>query len=466
MEEQETQQQEKFIKMTQTPVPRLICGLAAPCILSMLITSFYNMADTYFVSRIGTSATAAVGVVFSLMAVIQALGFTFGHGSGNYISRQLGKHQTEDASIMAATGFFSAVLAGCIITVLGLAFLRPLVRELGATETIEPYAVDYAWYILLGAPFMMGSLVLNNQLRFQGSPASGMIGMCSGGILNIALDPLFIFGFHMGIKGAAAATMVSQAVSFIILFVMCRRGGNIPVYFRNFKPSLARYKEIIRGGVPSLARQGIASVATIFLNRAAGIYGDAAIAAMSIVMRVTNFAGSALIGFGQGFQPVCGFNYGAKLYGRVLSAFWFCVKSSTGFLILIAALGFVFAPQIIGMFRDDPDVIAVGTVVLRLQCITFPTFSWTTMSNMMLQTMGKAVRATILSLSRQGLFFIPAIWILSELMGLRGLELCQSAADIGSLVLAVPMAARVLRDFKRKTERQTETADESKVRCA
>lgn len=452
MEDKEVQQKEKFDKMTKTPIPKLIGGLAAPCILSMLITSFYNMADTYFVSQIGTSATAAVGVVFSLMAIIQALGFTFGHGSGNYISRKLGMHDTEDAEVMAATGFFSAVLAGCVITVLGLLFLKPLVIELGATETIAPYAMDYAGFILWGAPFMMGSLVMNNQLRFQGSPTAGMIGMCSGGILNIALDPLFIFVFQMGIKGAAVATMLSQVVSFVILFLMCRRGGNIPIYLKNFKPSWKRYKEIIRGGVPSLARQGIASVATIILNRAAGVYGDAAIAAMSIVMRVTNFAGSALIGFGQGFQPVCGFNYGAQLYGRVRKAFWFCVKSSTGILVIIAVIGYIFAPNIIRMFRDDPQVIEIGAVVLRFQCVTFPTFAWTTMSNMMFQTMGKAFRATLLSLSRQGLFFIPAVWILSAVMGLRGLEISQSVADLGSLAIAVPMSLHVLFQFKKEEE--------------
>ena len=319
-------QADKFARMTQTPIPRLITTLAVPTIISMMITSVYNMADTFFVGRIGTSATGAVGVVFSLMAVIQAIGFMFGQGSGNYIARSLGGQDFRDASRMSATGFFSALIVGGLITLFGLLFLDPLVRLLGATETILPYARDYARYILLGASYMTASLVLNNQLRFQGSASYAMVGIAAGGILNIALDPLFIFVFGMGIAGAAIATVISQFVSFCILLAGCTRGGNIRIHFRDFTPRWELYREILRGGLPSLWRQGLASVATICLNLAAGPYGDAAIAAMSIVSRVNMFASSALIGFGQGFQPVCGFNYGARLYRRVREGFWFCVR--------------------------------------------------------------------------------------------------------------------------------------------
>ena len=320
--EEDNAQQQKFKKMTETPVEPLICRMAVPTIISMLITSIYNMADTFFVGRIGTSATAAVGIVFSLMAIIQAIGFFFGQGSGNYISRKLGAREVEEASRMAATGFFSALLTGAAVMVLGFCFSESFCRLLGATETIMPYAQDYMRLILIGAPYMTAALVLNNQLRLQGNAFYAMIGLVSGGLLNIALDPLFIFGFGLGISGAALATILSQLVSFFLLLLGCNRvAGNLPIRFRHFSPSLARYRAIVNGGLPSLCRQGLASVATICLNTAAGPFGDAAIAAMSIVTRLTQFAASAVLGFGQGFQPVCGFNYGARRYDRVRRGF-------------------------------------------------------------------------------------------------------------------------------------------------
>ena len=272
--EEDNAQQRKFKKMTETPVEPLICRMAVPTIISMLITSIYNMADTFFVGRIGTSATAAVGIVFSLMAVIQAIGFFFGQGSGNYISRKLGAREVEEASRMAATGFFSALLTGAAVMVLGFCFSEPFCRLLGATETIMPYAQDYMRLILIGAPYMTAALVLNNQLRLQGNAFYAMIGLVSGGLLNIALDPLFIFGFGLGISGAALATILSQLVSFSLLLLGCNRtAGNLPIRFRHFSPSVARYRAIVNGGLPSLCRQGLASVATICLNTAAGPFG-------------------------------------------------------------------------------------------------------------------------------------------------------------------------------------------------
>lgn len=442
-----TDPEEKRIYLTEQPVPRLVLEMAVPSIISMLITSFYNMADTFFVGRIGTSATAAVGVVFPLMSIIQALGFTFGHGSGNYISRTLGKGDVDSARRMATTGFVSALIAGAVFGACCLLCLGGLVNLLGATPTIAPYARDYARFILIGTPFMCASLVLNNQLRFQGSAFYGMIGMGAGAILNIALDPLFIFVLDMGVAGAALATILSQIVSFCLLLRGCTRGGNIAIHLREFKPSWAIYKEIIRGGTPSLFRQGLGSVATICLNYAAGIYGDAAIAGMSIVTRVLMFANSAVIGLGQGFQPVCGFNYGARLYQRVKEGFWFCVKSSTVFLLAVSALGFAFAPQLIALFRDDPEVIACGAAALRFQCVTFFTTGWTVMSNMMLQTIGKTGSATFMAMARQGIFFIPLIYILSHCLGLVGVQMTQSVADCLAFLCAVPLSRRALREM-------------------
>ncbi len=440
---------EKLNRMTQTPVEKLVCSLALPTITIMLISALYNTADTYFVGSLGTSATAAVGVSFSLMNIIQAVGFFFGHGAGNSISRELGAQNFEKASKLASTGFFTSLIVGVLISIVGLLLLNPLALMLGATETILPYAKDYLFYILIGTPWMAASLMLNNLLRFQGSAVYGMIGMVSGAVLNVALDPLFIFVLRMGVGGAALATMISQFVSFLLLLIGCTRKGNISIRFKDFSPKFEFYKEIVRGGSPSLFRQGLASVATICLNHVAGGYGDAAIAAISIVQRVTMIANSALIGFGQGFQPVCGFNYGAKLYERVKRAFWFCVKVSTAVLTVLGAIAFIFAPQIIMIFRrDDPSVVEIGTLALRLQCVTFPLMGWSTMNNMMMQTIGHAFKASLLAVARQGLFFLPFLFILTGGMGLLGLQMTQPAADIATFLLSIPLARSTLRGMK------------------
>ena len=452
-----TNPEEKRKYLTEEKIPTLVLNMAVPSIISMLITSFYNMADTFFVGQIGTTATAAVGVIFPLMSIIQALGFTFGHGSGNYISRKLGQGEVEDAKKMAATGFVSALIAGAIFGLVGLVFLDGLVGILGATPTIAPYARQYAMYILIGTPFMASSLVLNNQLRFQGSAFFGMIGMGVGAVLNIALDPLFIFVLDMGVSGAALATILSQIVSFCLLLRGCTRGGNIAISLKNFSPSWARYKEIARGGTPSLFRQGLGSVATICLNFAAGIYGDAAIAGMSIVTRVLQFANSAIIGLGQGFQPVCGFNYGAKLYGRVRKAFWFTVSLAFCVLLIGSIVGIAFAPQIIAIFRkEDLEVIKIGALSLRLQCIFLPLSAFVVGSNKMLQTIGKPVKASISAAARTGLFFVPAILILPQFFGLLGVQMSQAVADLCSFVLCVPLAGTTLLEMKRLEKERAE----------
>lgn len=440
--------EEKREYMLEEPVKKLVCRLAVPTIMSMLVTSFYNMADTFFVGKIDTQSTAAVGIVFSLMAIIQAVGFLFGHGSGNFISRRLGAGDMEEAEKMSAVGFFSSFLAGMVIMVVCLIFIEPLSYALGSTPTIQPYTVSYLRIILFGTPAMTASLVLNNQMRFQGSAFYAMIGIVSGTVINIGLDPFFIFVCDMGVAGAALATTISQYMSFLFLLLMIRKGGNIRIRFQNFRPSLHFYKEVIRGGIPSLCRQGLASVATICLNHAAGNYGDAAIAGMSIVTRVMMFANSALIGFGQGFQPVCGFNYGAKKYKRVLDAFWFCVRTAFIFLTVVAVVIFAFAPGIIALFRKgDADVITVGTAALRYSIAVFPLSAWIVMCNMMLQSIGKGLKASIVASARQGIFFLPLIAILPHLFGLTGVEICQTVSDVLALTVSIPLGVSVIREM-------------------
>ena len=445
-----TNQKSKFTLMTTAPVPSLIRKLAIPTIISMLITSFYVMADTYFVGQINTQSTAAVGISFSVMAIIQALGFFCGHGSGNYISRRLGAQDYENAEKMAATGFFCAFLVGIAVTVIGLVFLTPISSMLGSTPTIQPYTETYLGIILLGAPFMASSLVLNNQMRFQGNAIYAMFGIGLGAILNIALDPLLIFTFDMGIKGAAIATLASQVCSFLLLLYLDSRGTNIRIRFKHFSPTPALLKEIVYGGSPSLCRQGLASLATILLNVSAGVYGDAAIAGMSIVTRICMFINSFVIGFGQGFQPVCGCNYGAGFYRRVREGFWYCVKTGIVFLTLCSIIGYIYAPEIVTWFRkDDIHVIEIGARALRWQLITLPLGAWVILCNMLLQTIRKPVQAVILSSARQGLFFIPFILILPYFLGLQGVEMCQAAADLCSFLLAIPLTVPILKSFRK-----------------
>ncbi len=443
-------QEQKFEMMTEAPIPGLIGRLAVPTIISMLITSFYNMADTFFVGKIGTSATAAVGVVFPVMAIIQALGFFCGHGSGNSISRHLGSKDVQSARELASTGFFLAFALGILLMVLGLIFLDPLSHLLGSTETIFPYTRDYLRFILLGAPYMTAQLVLNNQLRFQGNAFYAMIGITSGGVLNVILDPIFIFVFDLGISGAAIATILSQFVSFCLLLVGLRVSKCIPIHLRNVRLTALRLREIMGGGLPSLFRQGLGSIATTTLNIAANPYGDAAIAAMSVVSRIMMFANSALIGFGQGFQPVCGFNYGADKYDRVKEAFWFCVKVSTAVLLSLAVLGGFLSGHLIWIFRNDPDVIQIGTTALRFQCVTFALNGWIIMNNMMMQTMGKTVPATILAASRQGLFFIPALLILPQFLGLTGIQCAQAVSDVFTFALTTLLNRKVMRSLNNR----------------
>ena len=436
--------QEKYIEMTTAPVERLIARLAVPTIISMLITTIYNMADTFFIGMISTAASGAVGVSFSIMAIIQALGFFFGQGAGASISQALGSQDTKRANELAATGFFSALICGAGVGVLGMAFMRPLVYFLGATETIYPHCVAYLRLILIGAPWMCASFVLNNLLRFEGNAFRAMVGLTTGGVLNMALDPLFIFVFEMGIAGAALATIVSQAVSFCILLFQIRKYSAISIRFRDFRPGVRMYSAITRAGLPSLLRQGIASVGTICLNTAARPFGDAAISAMAIIGRITMFSNSAMLGFGQGFQPVCGFNYGAKRYDRVKKGYFFLIKTSVIGLLIFAAVEFGFAEQFVGIFRDDPAVIAIGAKALRFQCITLVLNSFIISSNMLLQTTGQVVPASILGVARQA-FLIPCLWIFTGLFDLTGLQMSQPIADALTFLIAIPMAVRFLR---------------------
>ncbi len=446
---------DRYTYLTGTPVPKLILSLAAPTIISMLVTGIYNTADTFFVGRIpenATGATAAVGLVFPLMAIIQAMGFFFGHGSGNFLSRMLGAGKKKEASEMASTGFALALICGVLVAAAGNLFMRPLI---GLTATGEvsaetfSMAASYARVILIGAPFMMGQFVVNNQLRFQGSAMYAMVGLVSGAAINIVLDPLLILALRMGVTGAAIATVSGQIISFVILLIGSRRGENIRLHIRNVRINKFYVLEIVNGGAASLMRQGLAAVSTTLLNRSAGaLGGDAAIAGMSIVTRILMLLLAALIGFGQGYQPVCSFNYGAGFRRRVREGYWFCVKWGPLFLSGVSAVCLIFAPQLVSLFRNDAAVVAVGSAALRFQACVVPLHGVIVMTNMMLQSIGKGFKASVTASARNGIFFIPAILLLPHFFGLTGVETAQTAADLCAFALSVPLAASELRRMK------------------
>lgn len=454
--------------MLQQPIRRVIPRLAVPTIISMLITSIYNMADTYFVGQIsggadGTSAAAAVGVLFSAMAMIQAVAFTIGMGSGANMSRAMGAQNMDEARTFVSLAFFTAVGTGVVLGGLGLCFTDDLVRLLGATESILPHARAYATYIFYATPFMMGSLVMNNLLRFQGLALYGMVGMATGGLLNMVLDPLLIFGLNLGTAGAAIATAISQFVSFCILLSMTNlRRNTLHITFRFFKPSLRLYGRIIYNGLPSMGRQGIAALSTALLNNTAAAWGDPAIAAMSIVTRLIMFINSSVIGFGQGFQPVCAYCYGAGRYSRVREAYRFCVRVSTLILLVLSAVAFIFAEPIVTLFRrEDAEVIRIGTRALRFQLMTLPLWGFITMSNMFTQSIGYGVRATIIASARQGIFLIPMLLLLPRLWRLTGLQLAQPAADVLTLLLCLLVIPSILRQMKQMPDRMPARPEET-----
>ena len=442
----------QYKKMTDTPIPRLIMTLSIPSIISMLINNIYNLVDTAFVGRLGTSASGAVGVVFGFMAIIQAFGFMFGQGSGSILSRALGRQDKEAASVHASAGFVGAMLCGLVITLAGFWWLDDIVMLLGSTDTIAPYAKTYIFYILMAAPFMSGSLALNNVLRYEGKASLGMVGLMSGAVLNMIGDPILMFGLHMGIAGAGLSTAVSQVVSWMILLFMFYSGKT------ETKLSLEKakhagpmiYGNIMATGFPSLLRQGLNSLTTVLLNSQCSVYGDAAVAGMSIVSRIIFFTFSIALGIGQGFQPVSAFNYGAGKYSRIRRGFCFTVLVAEGIIVVGCILLNGFSGGLIALFRDDPAVIAVGTRALRLQALANLLLPFCMTTEMFLQSTGKRVGASLISALRSGLIFIPLLYVLSYFRGLAGIQEAQPL----SLVISLPFTILFAVYYFRKLPKQ------------
>lgn len=443
----------KYRRMTETPVRRLIVTLAVPTVISMMVTALYNMVDAWFVGNLSTEAVAGVGVAFAYQAFIQAIGFFFGAGSGTYMSRALGAKNIDGAGKMAATAFFTALIISTVVAVLGLIFLSPLSRLLGATPDVLPYSNSYLRWLLVATPFMVSQMSLNNQLRMQGNAMFAMIGIASGAVLNVALDPLFIFVLDLGVAGASLATLVSQVCSWVLLYWGTTRKGNVHIRFSNFAPSKQLYKDVMSGGLPSLMRQSLGSISTIFLNWAAAKYAvpgceASTIAAFAVVSRIMLCAMSAIIGFGQGFQPVVGFNWGAGKYRRVRKAYQFTMNATFVVILILSTLGFIYAEQVVSFFRsEDPELIRIGARVLRWQCTAFILVSVTTPTNMLYQNIRRTVPATILAMGRQCLFFYPALLIAPRIWGLDGLMATLALADLGTFLLSIPFCISIIREL-------------------
>ena len=450
----------QFRRMTETPIPQLVLSLAAPTILSMLITSIYNLADTFFVGQISTSASGAVGVVSSLMAIIQALGFMLGHGAGTIISRSLGSRDTTAATRFASTSFFTALVFGVVLAVAGLGTLPHFMMLLGSTETILPHACAYARPILIAAPLMISSLVMNNILRYEGKASFAMIGLVTGGVLNIALDPLFMFVFGLGTAGAGIATALSQSISFCILLSMFLRGKTVSQFRLSAVTREARdFGRILLGGAPSFGRQGLNSIGGMLLNLAARSYGDTAVAGMSIVPRIFLFIISVAIGVGQGLQPVASFNYGARKYRRVRQAAIFTIEAAFCMLVVLVGLCWVNGDALIRLFRDDPAVTAVALPAFHYQCLAMLLQPIIVVANMTFQSVGASGRATFLACCRQGVFFIPLILILPRTHGLFGVEICQPIADVLTFLVSLPFLIAFLQQLGRMDDaEQSKTA--------
>ena len=442
-----SKEQQQYQKLVMTPVEKLIPRLAIPTILSMMITMIYNLVDAFFVGKLGTSASAAIGVVLGVQSIFQAFGFMMGHGAGSQISIRLGEGDKDAADRLFSTAFFHALVISVIVGIVCLFGLEPLMRLMGSTDTILPFSKNYGFYILISGPALVGSCVLNNVMRYEGRAVLAMFGLVTGGVLNMIGDPILMFGLGLGIDGAGLSTAISQYISFGILLYMVfskRTISRLSLRYRSNDPDVTL--SIMRVGFPSLIRQMLNSLATITLNHCAMPYGDAAIAAMAIVGRIVMFIGSAMIGLGQGFQPVSAYNYGARKFKRLRDSFYFTVKAGMAVLGILAIFGFMFPGPVVQLFRDDPRVVEIGSRALRFQCIAVVMQPFSVTANMMFQSIGRSKEASFMAMLRSGLYYIPSLLILPLFLGLTGIECAQMVSDILTTLTCIPFVVRFMRE--------------------
>ena len=424
----------------------LLVKTSIPTIIGMLVMVIYNLTDTFFVGILNNkSMTAAIGIVFSFMSFIQAIGFWFGYGSGNIMSKKIGENEEKEAEIISSIGILFAIVIGILIAILSCFFVLPLSKFIGgsASENLLNFTVEYLKVIIISIPFGLYSITLYNQLRLCGNVKDGMIGLLIGMAVNIVLDPVLMFVFKFGFIGAGYATLIGQITGCIVLTNLSGKNGNIAVNLKKIRINKDRVYHILAGGMPNFSRQSITGIALILLNVVAAKYGDGVIAALTISSRILALAYMIMIGWGQGFQPICAMNYGAKQYDRVKKAFKFVVVGGTLFLIIAAILLYVFSELFIKTMSNDNEVILVGSEILRMQCITLPLLGYFAISSMLMQNIGQYFWASIISISRQGIFYIPLLYILSNILGQFGIYLLQPVADVLSFGLAVIVVRKI-----------------------
>ena len=445
---------QQHLKMTEGAIPSLILRLSLPTTVGMLVTALYSLADAFFVSALGTEASAAVGVTFAIQALIQAVGYTLGLGAGSLMSRRLGEKRDEEAAEYARISFWLSILCGMAILFAGLFWGGPIIRLLGATESIYPYALAYARFLFFSTPFMCVAFVLSQLLRAEGKAVYSMVGLVVGSLLNILLDPLFIHTLHMGISGASFATLISQVVSVsVLLSAYLFKKSQIHLFHRVSFAGFSKVSAILLTGLPSAFRQGLTVLATVLLNRAAGAWGDAAVAAISAVTRLFLLAFSICLGVGQGMMPVVGYSYGFGNRRRVRQAFLFAILLSAVSMLAISIPFWVYADKLVMLLRNDAAVIEIGTYGLRLQCYVFVCHGLITCTIMLLQAIGKRFSSAFLASARQGLFFVPLIFLLPTWVGEKGVLFVQPIADALTFVLALGFAIYHLHSLK-KTEKK------------
>ncbi|MCR4672999.1 MAG: MATE family efflux transporter [Lachnospiraceae bacterium] len=449
-----SKEERQYEKMVLLPVESLVVRLAIPTIISQMVTMIYNLVDSYFVGKLGTSASAAVGIVVSLHALFQSVGLMFGHGVGTNLSILQGQGKEEEADQFLAVGLTISLVLSLIIMALGLVFLDPLMRLLGSTETILPYARTYGFYILISGPAFVASCMLNSIMRYEGRAVLAMVGLVSGGVLNMIGDPILMFRLGMGINGAGLSTAVSQYISLGILLYMFLSGKTIShLALINFFKYPARIMRIVKNGLPSMIRQVMNSVSTAVLNNCARPYGDAAISAMTITGRVMMFLAAIALGLGQGFQPAAAYNYGAGKYSRLRRAFRFTFIFAECLLGFFSIIGLIFPGRIVEIFRNDPAVIAIGIPAIRFMCLATIVQPINLLANMMFQGIGRSREAALMASMRSGIFYIPLLIILPKFIEITGIQCAQLIADLITLCVAIPILIRFFRTIPKEDYR-------------
>ena len=445
-----SKQEERYKRITEAKIYPLLWRMALPSMIGMIVSSVYSMTDTFFIGRLDrTELTASIGVVFSFISIIQAIGFWFGYGSGNYISRQLGKKNEKEAEVMASTGLVLSVVVGVIILLGGLIFLEPLVLLLGAgiSDGLMEATVSYLRITLISVPFMLAANVLYNELRLQGSARDSMLGLMVGMLLNMILDPILILVFDMGVAGAALASLIGQVFSFFLLWYFTGRNGNVSINIRNSKFDFCHLKEILAGGAPNFCRQGISSISTVLVNQAAGAFGESAIAGVTVALRILAMGYALVIGFGQGFQPICAINYGSGKYCRIKEAFRDALVTATAFLIIAAFIIVFKADNLLSLFSSEDAVREVGVSVLKAQCTVLPFMGYYILIGMLFQNIGRFGTATLVTIAENGTFLIPAVLILPLLFGFDGLIWCKPVASVCAFLFSLVVGTRAWRKY-------------------